>query len=105
MIQAQIETVAKEICQNPDRWLKACEDNPDLAKAQFYWLGLAMPLIANTMVTVENAAVFDNLDWTVNELLYTQAEKILEQAENDRMQAGAERRKDYNEMVRGEVFK
>ena len=104
MIQAQIETAAKEIRQNPDKWLKACEDNPDLAKAQFYWLGLAMPLIVNTVVTVENAAVFDNLDWVVNELLYTQAEKILERAENDRMQAGVERREDYNEMVKREIF-
>ena len=105
MIQAQIEELAKEIRQNPDRWLKACEDNPDLAKTQFYWLGLAMPIIANTMVTMANAEIFDNLQFSVDELLNTQAEKILEQAENDRMQAGIERREDYNEMVKREIFK
>ena len=70
-----------------------------------YFLNLALPIIADAPISMANAEIFDNLLSFTKELLETQAEKILEQAENDRLQAGVERREDYNEMVRGEIFK
>ena len=105
MIQAQITELADDIRENPDRFLKALEDNPELGRRMLYFLNLALPIIADAPISMANAEIFDNLLSFTKELLETQAEKILEQAENDRMQAGVERRENYSEMVTREIFK
>ena len=105
MTQAQIKELADDIRENPDKWLKAMEDNQERAKTMLYYLGLAMPIIAKTMATMENAEVFDSLTFTVDDLMEIQAKKILEQAENDRMQEMVEHRDSYSEMVKREIFK
>ena len=105
MIQAQIKELAKDIRDNPDRFQTAMEDNPELARGMLFFLNLALPIIASTPINMENAEVFDNLLSAVKKLLLTQAGKILEQAENDRMQERVEHRDSYNEMVKREVFR